>query len=108
MSHSFKNGTRTATGYNLHIQTNTKETQFLFLSKVLACKTVLPHVYACSVTSDSLRPDRLQPAVLLCPWDFPGKNTGVGCHFLLSGIFPTQGSNQSLLSWQADSLLLGH
>ena len=27
---------------------------------------------------------------LLCPWDFPGKNTGVGCHFLLQGIFPTQ------------------
>ena len=28
---------------------------------------------------------------LLCPWDFPGKNTAVGCHFLLQGIFPTQG-----------------
>ena len=34
---------------------------------------------------------------LLCPWDFPGKNTGVGCHFLLQGIFPTQGLNLSLL-----------
>ena len=34
------------------------------------------------------------PTRLLCPWDFPGKNTGVGCHFLLQGIFPTQGSNQ--------------
>ena len=32
----------------------------------------------------------------LCPWDFPGKNTGVGCHFLLQGIFPTQGLNPSL------------
>ena len=31
---------------------------------------------------------------LLCSWDFPGKNTGVECHFLLQGIFPTQGSNQ--------------
>ena len=30
---------------------------------------------------------------LLCPWAFPGKNTGVGCHFLLQGIFLTQGSN---------------
>ena len=29
----------------------------------------------------------------LCPWDFPGKSTGVGCHFLLQGIFPTQGLN---------------
>ena len=35
---------------------------------------------------------------------FPGKNTGVDCHFLLQGIFPTQGSNPCLLLWQADSL----
>ena len=34
---------------------------------------------------------------LLCPCDFPGKNTGVGCHFLLQGIFLTQGLN--LLHW---------
>ena len=34
---------------------------------------------------------------LLCPWDPPGKNTGVGCHFLLQGIFPTQESNPGLL-----------
>ena len=33
------------------------------------------------------------PARLLCPWDFPGQNTGVGCHSLLQGILPTQGSN---------------
>ena len=46
-----------------------------------------------SVVSDSLRPHRLQPARLLCPWDFPGNSTGVDCHFLLQGIFPTQGSN---------------
>ena len=36
-----------------------------------------------SVVSDSLRPHGLQPTRLLHPWDFPGKNTGVGCHFLL-------------------------
>ena len=41
---------------------------------------------------------------LLCPWDSPGKNTGVGCRFLLQGIFPTQGSNLPLLHWQVDSL----
>ena len=35
----------------------------------------------------------LQPARLLCPWDSPGQNTGVGCHALLQGILPTQGSN---------------
>ena len=46
---------------------------------------------------------------LLCPWDSPGKNTGVGCHALLQGIFLTQGSNPYLLCflhWQAGSLLL--
>ena len=51
---------------------------------------------------------QLQPSRLLCPWDSPGKNTEVGCHFLLQGIFPTQGSNQCLLHWQVDSLLLSH
>ena len=44
------------------------------------------------------------PARLLCPWDFPGQNTGVGCHSLLQGIFPTQGWNLGLLQLQADSL----
>ena len=43
------------------------------------------------VLSDSLQPYGLQPARLLCPWDSPCKNTGVGCHFLLQEIFPTQG-----------------
>ena len=38
--------------------------------------------------------------------DCPGKNTGVGCHFLFQGIFPTQGSNPHLLHWQVDSLPL--
>ena len=49
--------------------------------------------------------------MLLHPWDFPGINTGVGCHFLLQGIFPIQGLNQhflSLLHWQTDSLPLCH
>ena len=34
---------------------------------------------------------------LLCPWNFPSRNTGLGCHFLLQGIFPTQGLNPGLL-----------
>ena len=50
-----------------------------------------------SVTSDSLRSHGLQPARLLCPWNSPGKNTGVGCHSLFQGIFLTQGSNSGLL-----------
>ena len=44
-----------------------------------------------------LRSHGLEPARLLCPWNSPGKNTGAGCHFLLQGIFPTQGSNLGLL-----------
>ena len=40
--------------------------------------------------SDSLWPHGLSPTSLLCPWDSPAKNTGVGCHFLLQGIFPTR------------------
>ena len=50
-----------------------------------------------SVVSDSLWPHRWQPTRLLCPLDSPGKNTGVGCHALLQGIFLTQGSNLHLL-----------
>jgi len=49
-----------------------------------------------SVISDSLLPHGLQPTRLLCPWNFPGKNIGVGCPFLLQGIFQTQGSNPGL------------
>ena len=55
-----------------------------------------------------LGPHGLQPSRLLCPWDFPGKNTGVGCHFLLQGILLTHGSNLRFLNWRADFLLLSH
>ena len=50
-----------------------------------------------SVTSDSLQPHELPLARLLSPWNFPGQNTGVGCHFLLHVIFRTQGLNPGLL-----------
>ena len=49
-----------------------------------------------SVVSDSSRPHGLWPTRLLHSWDSPGKSTGVGCHFLLQGIFPTQGLNPGL------------
>ena len=58
------------------------------------------YVHACSVYSvvfHSSRPHGLQLARLHCPWDSPGKNTGVGCHALLQRIFPTQGQNPCLL-----------
>ena len=48
------------------------------------------------VVSNSLQPHRLGPARLLCLWDSPGKNNGVGCHFFLQGIFPTRGLNPGL------------
>ena len=69
-------------------------------------------VYCCYLVAKLcptlLPPHALQPSRLLCPWDFPDKNTGVGCRFLLQGIFPTQGLNLHLLRWQADSLPLSH
>ena len=55
-----------------------------------------------------LWPYGLQPARLLYPWDSPGKNTGVSCHFLFQGIFPTQGSNSCLLHWLMGPLPLNH
>ena len=58
--------------------------------------------------SNSLRPPGLQPASLLCPWDFPGKNTGVGYHFPLQGIFPTQGLNLGLLHCRQTLYRLSH
>ena len=55
-----------------------------------------------------LCPTLCNPTRLLCPWDSPGKNTGVGCHSLLHRIFPIQGSNLHLLPWQTRSLPLSH
>ena len=51
-----------------------------------------------SAASDSLRVHGLQLPRLLCPWNSPGKNTGVGIHSLLQGIFLTWGSNLGLLN----------
>ena len=49
--------------------------------------------HACmqAFVSNSLSPCGLLPSWLLCPWDFPGKNTGAGCHFLLPGNLPNPG-----------------
>ena len=64
------------------------------------CLSLHPSLHVCrlrhSVVSNSLLPHGLQPARLLCLRDSAGKNTGVGCHTLLQGIFPTQGSNLCL------------
>ena len=60
----------------------------------------------CSVTQSCLILCNPTDCSLPCPWDSPGKNTGVGCHFLLHGVFHTQGSNSHLLYCQANSLPL--
>ena len=65
----------------------------------------------CLVTESCLtllQPHGLQSTRLLCPCDFPGKNTGIGCHLFLQWIFPTQGSNTCLMPWQEGSLPLNH
>ena len=62
-------------------------------------------IQSCLTLSD---PMNCSPQGSSGPWDFSGKNTRVDCHFLLQGIFLTQGSNQSLLHWQVNSLPLSH
>ena len=61
----------------------------VFLSMCLATANLLQ-------SCPTVQPYGLHPARLLCPWDSPGKNTGVGCHALLHGIFPTRESNPGL------------
>ena len=61
---------------------------------------------ACSVVFEFGKCHGQRSLAVYSPWDFPGENTGVGCHFLLQGIFLVQGSNPRLphlLHWQADS-----
>ena len=64
----------------------------------------------CLVVSDSVTPWAVARQAPLS-MGYPGRNSAVGCHFLLQGIFPTQGSNPHLLwllHWQADSLPQSH
>ena len=74
-------------------------TRYRIFTSSLAAQSLnhLPPVcVSCLVMSDSLQPYGLQSARLLCPWNSPGKNTGVGCHSLLQRIFSTQGLNLGL------------
>ena len=84
------------------------------LSSLGLCGTIISGVFLYSLDTLSIffnthyslcvraqsRPTLVDPldCRLLCPWDFPGKNTGVSCHFFLQGIFPTQRSNPDPLS----------
>ena len=71
------------------------ETPSIHLAQTNECSAVLPSPFSCIQLFTALW---TVPTRLLCPWDSPGKNTGVGCHALLQGIFPIQGSNPCILS----------
>ena len=77
--------------YSIHL-TQVADLQILFTYSSYFSMCVCLVAQSCPTLCDPLQPTRL-----LCLWDFSGKNTGVGCHFLLQGIFPTQGSNSCLL-----------
>ena len=87
-----------------HLQSAKAPRQFSWFNFRRLLKLVIL-LFSHSVMSTSLWPYELWPTRLLCPWYSSGKNSGVGCHFLLQGIFPIQGSNPRLLHWQADLFL---
>ena len=79
---------------------------FCVLHNVCVCVCVCVWSLSHILLFTTLRTHRL-----LCPWDFSAKNTGVGCHFLLQGIFLTQGfepASPVAPALQVDSLLLSH
>ena len=83
------------------------------LASLPVCQLVwLGLVYLCECmpaqSCPTLQSHELQPARFLCPWDFPGKNTGVGYHFLLQRIFPIQGLNVGLLHGRQSLYYLRH
>ena len=88
--------------HNLRIRYSYVRVAFLCVRCVYAC--VLSHVWLFATPWTT-------PTRFFCPWSFPGRNTGVSCHALLQGIFPTQESNRLLLClmyWQSDYLPLRH
>ena len=88
------------------IQRYNKEEQVKGLApgiQILALRTAIQALRAHThqaVLSNSLQPHGLQPTRLPCPWDFPGRNTGVGWHFSLQWIFLIQGLNPRLLHYR--------
>ena len=86
---------------NISVDLSLRSALGLQLTKIHADQAgfVSPFVISVHITHPS-------PVITLCPWDFPGKNAGVGCHFFLQGIFLTQGLNPHLQHWQVGSLPL--
>ena len=71
---------------------------YIYLFIYFTKEYMLLLLLSCQVTSDSFETSWTGASSrLLCPWDFPGKKTRVGCHFLLQGIFLTEGLNLCFL-----------
>ena len=77
-----------------HTHTHTQNTRHTFRSLRVCMLSYFSHVQLCNPMACSPP----GPSRLLCPWDSPGKNTGVGCHVLLQGIFLSHRLNPSLMS----------
>ena len=82
---------------------------FFLLSFLFTCPIFTPVCTSSKLVAQSClcNPMDYSPADS-CPWDSPGKNTGVGCHFLLKGIFPTQKLNSGLLHCRKIIYLLSY
>ena len=95
--------------FNLNNLFQKSQEIYVFIQVLYIYKYTYIHIVhvrqVASVMSDSLQPYGLLPCRLLCPWNSPDKNTGVGCHAFLQ-IFLTQGLNLCLLHRQAGSLPL--
>ena len=86
-------------------QAEAKKSELKFFKKIFVLKFLRFKFNIVCVLSQTAVPTRF------CPWNFPVKNTGAGCHFLFQGIFLTQGSNLNLLHlllWQVDFFLPLH
>ena len=81
-------GTEWTSQKSIHFLSEILENKRLGITETVKVKSLSP--------AWPFPPHWLWPARLFCPWDSPGKNTGVRCHFLLQGIFPTQRSNTGL------------
>ena len=76
-----------------HYQRNANQNHYINFLNVLVFKVKVKSLSHIQL----LRSHQLYPTSLLCPWDFPSKNTGVGWHFLLQEIFLTRGLNLCIL-----------
>ena len=103
--HSWKPGWRQSTSYPSYLIRNhhrVKSFRRIHKDSNTGC------VLSGSVVSNSLQFHELLPSRLLCPWNFPGNNTGVSSLYLLQGILSTQGSNLHFLLCEEDGLQLSH